>query len=75
VSYVVPSTAPERGTVPDNMLTRAVQNNYNPARSGNILVVLNQTGLSTIWIDYLQRSSMGSSWWYDTSGSKVSGGS
>ena len=41
VSYAIPSTALENGTVPDNRLTRAVQNNYNAARSGNIYVVFN----------------------------------
>ena len=41
VSYAVPSTSLKRGTVPDNGLTRAVLNNYNAARSGNIYVVFN----------------------------------
>ena len=37
VSYAVPSTSLERGTVPDNGLTRAVLNNYNTARLGQHL--------------------------------------
>ena len=39
VAYAIPSTAIARGAVPDNELIQAVQNNYNPARSGNIYVV------------------------------------
>ena len=37
VSYAVPSTSLERGTVPDNQLTRAVLNNYNAAQLGQYL--------------------------------------
>ena len=66
VSYAVPSTSLERGTVPDNGLTRAVLNNYNAARSGNIYVVFNPgwfindlDGLSVAVVH-------GSPWRYDT---------
>jgi len=66
VSYAVPSTALERGTVPDNGMTRAVLNNYNAARSGNIYVVFNPgwfinnlDGLSVAVVH-------GSPWRYDT---------
>ncbi|PQJ27273.1 alkaline phosphatase family protein [Rubritalea profundi] len=66
VSYAVPSTSLERGTVPENILTRAVLNNYNPARSGNIYVVFNPgwfindlDGLSVACVH-------GSPWRYDT---------
>jgi hypothetical protein len=66
VSYAIPSTALERGTVPDNQLTRAVLNNYNAARSGNIYVVFNPgwfindlDGLSVAVVH-------GSPWRYDT---------
>jgi hypothetical protein len=38
VAYVIPGTAIKRGAVPDNALIRAVRNNYNPARSGNVYV-------------------------------------
>jgi predicted AlkP superfamily pyrophosphatase or phosphodiesterase len=41
VSYAVPSTSLERGTFPDNELTRAIVKNYNAARSGNVYVVFN----------------------------------
>ncbi len=66
VSYAVPSTSLERGAVPDNGLTRAVLNNYNAARSGNIYVVFNPGwfindlgGLSVAVVH-------GSPWRYDT---------
>jgi predicted AlkP superfamily pyrophosphatase or phosphodiesterase len=66
VSYAVPSTSLERGTVPDNQLTRAVLNNYNAARSGNVYVVFNPgwfindlDGLSVTVVH-------GSPWRYDT---------
>jgi predicted AlkP superfamily pyrophosphatase or phosphodiesterase len=66
VSYAVPSTSLERGAVPDNQLTRAVLNNYNAARSGNIYVVFNPgwfindlDGLSVAVVH-------GSPWRYDT---------
>ena len=66
VSYAIASTSLERGTVPDNLLTRAVLNNYNRARSGNIYVVFNPgwfindlDGLSVAVVH-------GSPWRYDT---------
>jgi predicted AlkP superfamily pyrophosphatase or phosphodiesterase len=66
VSYAVPSTALERGEAPDNGLMRAIQNNYNPARSGNIYVVfdpgyfINDAGGLSVTIVH------GSPWRYDT---------
>lgn len=66
VSYAVPSTALERGTVPDNQLIRAVQNNYNAARSGNIYVVFNP-GWFINDLDGLTAAVVhGSPWRYDT---------
>ena len=66
VSYAVASTSLELGTVPDNGLTRAVLNNYNAARSGNVYVVFNPgwfinnlDGLSVAVVH-------GSPWRYDT---------
>jgi predicted AlkP superfamily pyrophosphatase or phosphodiesterase len=66
VSYAVSSTSLERGAVPDNRLTRAVLNNYNAARSGNVYVVFNPgwfindlDGLSVAVVH-------GSPWRYDT---------
>jgi hypothetical protein len=66
VSYAVPSTSLERGTFPDNELTRAILKNYNAARSGHIYVVFNPgwfindlDGLSVAVVH-------GSPWRYDT---------
>jgi predicted AlkP superfamily pyrophosphatase or phosphodiesterase len=66
VSYAFPSTALELGTVPENQLTRAVLNNYNASRSGNIYLVFNPgwfinnlDGLSVAVVH-------GSPWRYDT---------
>jgi predicted AlkP superfamily pyrophosphatase or phosphodiesterase len=66
VSYAVASTSLERGLVPDNQLTRAILNNYNTARSGNIYLVFNPgwfindlDGLSVTVVH-------GSPWRYDT---------
>ena len=66
VSYAIPSTSLARGTVPDNLLTKAVLNNYNASRSGNIYVVFNPgwfindlDGLSVAVVH-------GSPWRYDT---------
>ena len=66
VSYAITSTSLEKGEVPDNQLTRAVLNNYNAARSGNIYLVFNPgwfindlDGLSVAVVH-------GSPWRYDT---------
>jgi predicted AlkP superfamily pyrophosphatase or phosphodiesterase len=66
VSYAITSTSLEKGAVPDNKLTRAVLNNYNSARSGNIYLVFNPgwfinnlDGLSVAVVH-------GSPWRYDT---------
>ena len=66
VAYVVPSTSLERGTVPDNLLIRAVRNNYNAARSGNVYVVF-QPGWFINDLDGLSAAVVhGSPWRYDT---------
>ena len=66
VSYAIASTSLERGTVPDNLLTQAVLNNYNPARSGNIYVVFNPDWFINN-LDGLSVAVMhGSPWRYDT---------
>ncbi len=66
VAYAIPSTALEQGTFAENGLTRAVLNNYNAARSGNIYLVFNPgwfindlDGLSVTVVH-------GSPWRYDT---------
>jgi predicted AlkP superfamily pyrophosphatase or phosphodiesterase len=65
VAYAIPSTAIERGTVPENALIRAVRNNYNPARSGNIYVVF-KSGRFINELDGLSAAvTHGSPWRYD----------
>ena len=66
VSTAVSSIALARGAVVDNYLTRAISNNYNPKRSGNVYVVFepgwfinNLDGLSVAVVH-------GSPWPYDT---------
>ena len=66
VSYAVPSTSLERGTVPDNGLTRAVLNNYNAARSGNIYVVFNPGWFISDYDGLSLAAVHGSPWRYDT---------
>jgi len=66
VAYAVPSTSLERGTAPDNLLIRAVRNNYNAARSGNVYVVF-QPGWFINDLDGLSAAVVhGSPWRYDT---------
>jgi len=66
VSYAVPSTSLERGTYPDNLLTRAILKNYNPTRSGNVYVVFDP-GSFINDLDGLSASVVhGSPWRYDT---------
>jgi len=66
VAYAIPSTAIERGAVPENALIRAVRNNYNPARSGNVYVVF-KPGRFINDLDGLSAAvTHGSPWRYDT---------
>jgi predicted AlkP superfamily pyrophosphatase or phosphodiesterase len=66
VSYAVPSTALEKGTVPNNLLTRAILNNYNASRSGNVYVVF-KPGWFINDLDGLSVAVVhGSPWRYDT---------
>ena len=66
VSYAVPSTALEKETVPNNLLTRAILNNYNASRSGNVYVVF-KPGWFINDLDGLSVAVVhGSPWRYDT---------
>jgi len=66
VSYAIPSTSLELRTVPDNLLTQAVLNNYNSARSGNVYVVF-KPGWFINDLDGLSVAvTHGSPWRYDT---------
>jgi hypothetical protein len=66
VSYAVPSTSLERGTLPDNAMTRAILNNYNAARSGNIYVVFNPGWFINDMDGLSVAVAHGSPWRYDT---------
>ena len=46
VAYAVPSSRLREGSLPENALTRAVLNNYNPDRSGDIYIVFDPAGSS-----------------------------
>ena len=66
VSTAVSSTALARGIVADTFLTRAMTNNYNPRRSGNVYVVF-QPGWFINHYDGLSLAAVhGSPWPYDT---------
>jgi len=66
VAYAVPSTSLEIGAFPDNNLMRAVLNNYNPARSGNVYIVF-RPGWFINEMDGLSAAVVhGSPWRYDT---------
>lgn len=66
VSTAVSSTALARGIVADTFLTRAMTNNYNPKRSGNVYVVF-QPGWFINHYDGLSLAAVhGSPWPYDT---------
>jgi arylsulfatase A-like enzyme len=66
VAYAVSSTSLESGSVPDNLLIRAVRNNYNRSRSGNIYLVF-RPGWFINDMDGLSVSvTHGSPWRYDT---------
>ena len=66
VAYAIPSTSIEQGTAPENALIRAVRNNHNPSRSGNIYVVF-RSGRFINEMDGLAAAvTHGSPWRYDT---------
>jgi predicted AlkP superfamily pyrophosphatase or phosphodiesterase len=66
VAYAVPSTSLERGTFPDNQLTRAILKNYNAARSGNVYVVFNPGSFINDFDGLSVAVTHGSPWRYDT---------
>jgi predicted AlkP superfamily pyrophosphatase or phosphodiesterase len=66
VAYAIPSARLREGLLPANALTRAVLNNYHPARSGDIYVVF-QPGWFISEMDGLSVTvTHGSPWRYDT---------
>ncbi len=66
VSAAIPSSALEIGEYADNPVTRAVLNNYHPARSGNVYLVF-KPGWFINDLDGLTAAVVhGSPWQYDT---------
>lgn len=66
VAYAVPSARLREGSVPDNVLTRAILNNYNPDRSGDIYVVFNPGWFISDFDGLSVTVTHGSPWRYDT---------
>jgi len=66
VAYAIPSTAIKRGRVPENALIRAVRNNYNTARSGNVYVVFKPGRFINDFDGLSVAVTHGSPWRYDT---------
>jgi len=66
VAYAIPSTAIELGATPENALIRAVRNNYNTARSGNVYVVFKPGRFINDFDGLSAAVTHGSPWRYDT---------
>lgn len=66
VAYAIPSTAIKRGAAPENALVRAVRNNYNTARSGNVYVVFKPGRFINDFDGLSVAVTHGSPWRYDT---------
>jgi len=66
VAYAFPRSRLEEGSLPDNALTRAVLNNYNPDRSGDIYVVFDPGWFIGDFDGLSVTVTHGSPWRYDT---------
>ncbi|MFC3614776.1 alkaline phosphatase family protein [Lutimaribacter marinistellae] len=66
VAYAIPSSRLRAGTLPENALTRAVVNNYNPDRSGDIYLVFNPGWFINDFDGLSVTVTHGSPWRYDT---------
>lgn len=66
VAYALPSARLREGSLPDNALTRAVLNNYNPDRSGDIYIVFNPGWFIADFDGLSVTAAHGSPWRYDT---------
>jgi predicted AlkP superfamily pyrophosphatase or phosphodiesterase len=66
VAYVFPSSRLQEGSLPENALTRAVLNNYNPDRSGDIYVVFNPGWFIADFDGLSVTVTHGSPWRHDT---------
>jgi predicted AlkP superfamily pyrophosphatase or phosphodiesterase len=66
VSVAVSSSALRRGNVPDTDLYRAVLNNFNPKRSGEVFIVFEPNWFINDFDGLTVASTHGSPWTYDT---------
>jgi predicted AlkP superfamily pyrophosphatase or phosphodiesterase len=66
VSVAVSSAALRRGNVPDTDLYRAVLNNFNPKRSGEVFIVFEPNWFINDFDGLTVASTHGSPWTYDT---------
>ncbi len=66
VAYAVPSSRLREGSLPENALTRAVLNNYNPDRSGDIYIVFDPGWFINDFDGISVTVTHGSPWRYDT---------
>jgi arylsulfatase A-like enzyme len=66
VSVAVSSTALRRGNVPDTDLYRAVLNNFNPKRSGEVFIVFEPNWFINDFDGLTVASTHGTPWTYDT---------
>jgi predicted AlkP superfamily pyrophosphatase or phosphodiesterase len=66
VALAISSTALSQGRVPDTAIYRAVLNNFNPKRSGDIFVVFEPQWFLNDFDGLVVASSHGSPWNYDT---------
>jgi predicted AlkP superfamily pyrophosphatase or phosphodiesterase len=66
VSLAVSSSALRRGNLPDNDLNRAVINNFNSKRSGDVYVVFEPNWFINDFDSLVVASTHGSPWNYDT---------
>jgi predicted AlkP superfamily pyrophosphatase or phosphodiesterase len=66
VSVAVSSTALRHGRVPDTDLMRAVLNNFNPKRSGDVFIVFEPNWFINDFDGLTVASTHGSPWAYDT---------
>jgi len=66
VSLAVSSAALRRGKLPDTKLMRAVINNFNPKRSGDVYIVFKPNWFINDFDGLIVASTHGSPWSYDT---------
>ena len=66
VAYAVPTSRLREGSLPDNALMRAILNNYNPSRSGDIHVVFKPEWFINDMDGLSVSVTHGSPWRYDT---------